>query len=138
MLGNGLRQTLCLADINPAAVASCAKIQCEPITSPSASQSTCQTILTGIPRSEMWNLVVSKPPHFVDQYEGDIRAHDPDWRIDRGFFQHQRPSDLMPSRSPGRLFVLALHRHAGYRFAKSARQSRATVAASVISEMLSQ
>src|ERR1700734_2373494 len=37
--------------------------------------------LKSIPRSEMWNLVVSNPPHFIDQYAGDIRAHDPDWRI---------------------------------------------------------
>ena len=84
MPGNGLRQTLCLADINPAAVASC-KIQREQITSPSASQSTCRTISRKFPRSEMWDLVVSNPSHFVDQYEGDSRDHDPDWRIDRGF-----------------------------------------------------
>ena len=43
--------------------------------------------LESIPRSEMWNLIVSNPPHFVDQYEGDIRAHDPEWRIHRGFFE---------------------------------------------------
>jgi hypothetical protein len=43
--------------------------------------------LKDIPRSEMWNLIVSNPPHFIDQYEGDIRAHDPDWRIHRGFFE---------------------------------------------------
>ena len=35
----------------------------------------------------MWNLIVSNPPHFIDQYEGDIRAHDPDWRIHRNFFE---------------------------------------------------
>ena len=43
--------------------------------------------LKSIPRSELWNLVVSNPPHFIDQYEGDIRAHDPDWRIHRNFFE---------------------------------------------------
>jgi hypothetical protein len=62
-----------------------AKIQCEPITSPSASQSTCWTISRKFPRSEMWDLVVSNPSHF-DQYEGDVRTHGPNWRIDRGFF----------------------------------------------------
>ena len=30
---------------------------------------------------------MSNPPHFVDQYEGDIRAHDPDWQIHRNFFE---------------------------------------------------
>ena len=32
-------------------------------------------------------MIVSNPPHFVDQYEGDIRAHDPDWRIHKNFFE---------------------------------------------------
>jgi hypothetical protein len=40
-----------------------------------------------IPPPERWNLVVSNPPHFVDQYEGDIRAHDPEWQIHRAFFK---------------------------------------------------
>jgi hypothetical protein len=52
--------------------------------------------------------------------------------------QHQRPSDLMPFRSPSRLFVLAFHRNARYQFPKSAWQSRTTIATSVTSEMLSQ
>jgi len=43
--------------------------------------------LKSIPRSGIWNLIVSNPPHFVDQYEGDIRAHDPDWQIHRDFFE---------------------------------------------------
>jgi hypothetical protein len=32
-------------------------------------------------------LIVSNPPHFVDQYAGDICAHDPDWRIHKNFFE---------------------------------------------------
>jgi hypothetical protein len=28
-----------------------------------------------------------QPPHFADQYEGDIRAHDPDWQIHKAFFE---------------------------------------------------
>jgi hypothetical protein len=43
--------------------------------------------LKSIPRSEMWNLIVSNPPHFIDQYEGDIRTHDPNWQIHRNFFE---------------------------------------------------
>jgi methylase of polypeptide subunit release factors len=43
--------------------------------------------LKNIPHSERWNLIVSNPPHFVDQYEGDIRTHDPGWRIHQDFFE---------------------------------------------------
>ena len=30
---------------------------------------------------------MSNPPHFIDRYEGDIRAHDPEWQIHRNFFE---------------------------------------------------
>jgi predicted RNA methylase len=85
MLANGLCETLCLADINPAAVASCERtVRVNRLTDRvSVYQS---DNLKNIPRSEKWDLVVSNPPHFVDQYEGDLRAHDPDWRIHREFF----------------------------------------------------
>jgi len=36
-------------------------------------------------------LVVSNPPHFTDRYEGDIRAHDPDWAVHREFFNTIHP-----------------------------------------------
>lgn len=85
LLGNGFCETLCLADINPDAVASCQRtIRVNGLGSrASVFQS---DNLKDIPRSEKWNLVVSNPPHFIDQYEGDLRAHDPDWRIHREFF----------------------------------------------------
>jgi predicted RNA methylase len=86
MLGHGLCETLCLADINPAAVASCRNTvrlnHLEDRVSVYESNN-----LRSIPKSERWNLVVSNPPHFIDQYEGDIRAHDPDWAIHREFFK---------------------------------------------------
>lgn len=85
ILGHGLCETLCLADINPAAVAACQTTvrlnHLEDRVSVYHSNN-----LRSIPETERWNLVVSNPPHFIDQYEGDIRAHDPDWAIHREFF----------------------------------------------------
>lgn len=90
MLGHGLCETLCLADINPAAVTRCKNTvrlnHLEDRVSVYESNN-----LRSIPRSERWNLVVSNPPHFIDQYEGDIRAHDPDWEIHREFFNTIHP-----------------------------------------------
>jgi methylase of polypeptide subunit release factors len=74
-----------LADINPDAVASCK--QTVRVNKLSDRVSVYQSDnLKSIPRSEKWDLVISNPPHFVDQYEGDLRAHDPNWQIHRDFF----------------------------------------------------
>jgi predicted RNA methylase len=84
LLGHGFCETLCLADINPDAVASCR--QTVRVNRLGDRVSVYQSDnLRNIPRSEKWDLVVGNPPHFVDQYEGDLRAHDPDWRIHREF-----------------------------------------------------
>jgi predicted RNA methylase len=85
LLGHGFCETLCVADINPAAVACCR--QTVRVNKLGDRVSVYQSDnLRNIPRSEQWDLVISNPPHFVDQYEGDLRAHDPDWRIHRDFF----------------------------------------------------
>lgn len=86
MLGHGLCETLCLSDINPAAIASCRNtIRTNKLDERvSVYQS---DNLKDIPSPEKWSLIVSNPPHFIDQYEGDIRAYDPDWRIHREFFE---------------------------------------------------
>ena len=85
MLGHGLCETLCLSDINPAAISSCGNTV--RVNKLSDRVSVYQSDnLKSIPSSEMWNLIVSNPPHFVDRYEGDIRAHDPDWQIHKNFF----------------------------------------------------
>jgi predicted RNA methylase len=85
LLAHGFCETLCLADINPDAVASCKRTV--RVNKLSDRVSVYQSDnLKSIPRSEKWDLVISNPPHFVDQYEGDLRAHDPDWRIHRKFF----------------------------------------------------
>lgn len=85
LLGHGFCETLCLADINPDAVASCEQTMRVNKLGERVSVYHSDN-LKSIPSSEKWDLVVSNPPHFVDQYEGDIRAHDPDWRIHRDFF----------------------------------------------------
>lgn len=85
LLGNGLCETLCLADINPAAVASCRNTVRQNRLEDRVSVYHSNN-LQSVPESERWGLVVSNPPHFVDQYEGDIRAHDPGWNIHREFF----------------------------------------------------
>jgi predicted RNA methylase len=85
MLGNRLCETLCLSDINPAAIASCNRTVRSNGLGDRVSVYQSDN-LKSIPKSERWTLVVSNPPHFVDRYENDIRAHDPDWRIHREFF----------------------------------------------------
>lgn len=85
LLGNGLGETLCLADINSAAVACCRQTVISNNLADRVSVYRSDN-LRDIPVSEKWDLVVSNPPHFIDQYEGDIRAHDPDWRIHQEFF----------------------------------------------------
>ena len=85
LLGHGFCTSLCLADINPEAVASCRETV--RVNKLGDRVSVYQSDnLRNIPRSEQWDLVVSNPPHFIDQYLGDIRAHDPDWQIHRDFF----------------------------------------------------
>jgi len=85
LLGHGLCETLCLADINPDAVEACRRtIQDNRLDSRVAVYRSDN--LASIPTSEKWDLVVSNPPHFVDHFVGDLRGHDPDWRIHRGFY----------------------------------------------------
>lgn len=85
MLGNGLAETLCVADINPAAVAACRRTIKDNGLGERAVVYLSDN-LADIPVSEKWDLVVSNPPHFVDDFHGELRGHDPDWRIHREFF----------------------------------------------------
>lgn len=94
LLAHDMCETLCLADVNPEAVAVCRR-------SVEANQLADRVSvyhsdnLKNISASERWNLVVSNPPHFVetyvdgvrtDEYSGDRRAYDPEWSIHREFF----------------------------------------------------
>jgi predicted RNA methylase len=86
LLGNGFCDTLCLADINRSAVASCRNtVRANTLADRVSVYKS--NVLRGIPASEKWDLVVSNPPHFIDKFPAEIRAHDPDWRIHREFFQ---------------------------------------------------
>ena len=42
---------------------------------------------------------MSNPPHFVDSGIGQLRYHDPDWRVHRGFFgkvaRHLKPGGVV-------------------------------------------
>ena len=85
LLAHGLCETLCLADVNPEAVAACQRtIRRNSLESKVAVHRSDN--LSGIPASEQWDLVVSNPPHFVDSGIGQLRYHDPDWSVHRGFF----------------------------------------------------
>jgi 16S rRNA G1207 methylase RsmC len=65
MLGHGLCSSLCLADINPEAVRACQRTVSENGLSDRVSVY-CSDNLLNIPATERWDLVVSNPPHFID------------------------------------------------------------------------
>ena len=98
LLAQGLCDTLCLADVNPEAVAACqrsvARNRLEAKVAVYLSDN-----LEDIPASEQWDLVVSNPPHFIDSGIGHLRYHDPDWRVHRGFFgtvaRHLKPGGVV-------------------------------------------
>lgn len=98
LLANGLTETLCLADVNPEAVAACQRTvehnRLENRVSVYHSDN-----LKDIPPHEQWDLVVSNPPHFVDTSFGQLRYHDPDWSVHRGFFgsvtSHLKPGGVV-------------------------------------------
>src|SRR5262245_60756426 len=105
LLGHGLAGTLCLADINPAAVAACRRTVRQNKLGDRVTIYLSDN-LAAIPASERFDLVVGNPPHFVDQFarefgHGDRRAYDPGWRIHRSFF-NQIPRFL----NPGGVIVL--------------------------------
>jgi len=98
LLGCGLTETLCLADINPEAVAACGRTIRDNALATRAAVYLSDN-LASIPASEKWDLVVGNPPHYPDEYVGNLRAHDPDWRIHRAFFSqvgtHLKPGGVI-------------------------------------------
>ena len=86
VLAHGLCESLCLADINPEAVRACQRTIADNALSDRVSVY-CSDNLRNVPKSEQWDLVVSNPPHFIDEYLGNLRAHDPDWRVHLDFFR---------------------------------------------------
>jgi predicted RNA methylase len=95
LLGHGLCRTLCLADVNPDAIEACNRTIADNALTDRVSVYRSDN-LKSIARTERWDLVVANPPHFADAYAGELRCHDPDWRIHREFFQTVAPF-LTPS-----------------------------------------
>src|ERR1700721_1295229 len=73
MLGHGLCETLCLSDINPAAVSSCQNTVRANKLSDRVSVYQSDN-LKSIPRSALGTLVIPTPPLFIDNTAGDFRA----------------------------------------------------------------
>jgi predicted RNA methylase len=86
LLGFGLCDTLCLADINPQAVRVCRRTVAENQLANHVSVYQSNN-LDGIPASERWDLVVGNPPHFDTVHVGELRFADHGWRIHRRFFE---------------------------------------------------
>ena len=101
LLAHGLCDKLCLADINPEAVAACRRTIADNGLSGQVSVYQSDN-LASIPATERWDLVVANPPHFDDdEYRGELRTHDPGWRIHREFFR-----TVTPFLQPGGVIVL--------------------------------
>jgi len=91
LLAHGLCHTLCLADVNPLAVAACRKTirwnGLEDRVTVYLSDN-----LREIPESERWDLVVGNPPHFnrivTKKKSPEIIYLDRDWRVHREFYEH--------------------------------------------------
>jgi tRNA1(Val) A37 N6-methylase TrmN6 len=85
LLAHGLAETLCLADINAEAVEACQRTIAKNGLAERVSVYHSDN-LKNIPDSERWDLIVSNPPHFADDYIGDLRTYDDSWHIHREFF----------------------------------------------------
>lgn len=85
LLARGLAETLCLADVNPAAVEACRRtIAANDLAARVALYRSDG--LADIPETERWDLVVANPPHFVDDWIGDLWSYDDGWHLHRAFF----------------------------------------------------
>ncbi len=94
LLAHDLCESLCLADINPEAVAACRRTVKANRLFDRVSVYHSDNLKT-VPANERWDLVVANPPHFAQtyihdaptvEYAGDLRAYDPDWSVHREFF----------------------------------------------------
>lgn len=90
LLAHGLCRSLCLADVNPAAVAVCREtIRRNRLQDRAAAyQSDC---LDAIPPSERWDVVVGNPPHSgtdaVLPWGPSLIYMDPAWDLHRRFYR---------------------------------------------------
>ncbi len=86
LLAHGLCESLCLADVNPKAVAVCQRT-----IRANGLQNKVSVYLSDnlgrIPASEKWDLVVGNPPHFDTKDKGrDIKSFDPGWKVHERFY----------------------------------------------------
>jgi predicted RNA methylase len=95
LLAHGFCETLCLADVNPAAVrAARMTVRRNRLAGRVAVYRSDN--LQDIPPTERWNVIVSNPPHFDDAvFKHEIRLYDRDWRLHRDFFR-DAPRFLAP------------------------------------------
>jgi 16S rRNA G1207 methylase RsmC len=98
LLAHGLAETLCLADINPEAVEACRRTIVENGLAERVSAYRSDN-LKDIPDFERWDLVVGNPPHFADDWVGDLRSYDHGWHVHRDFFagigRHLKPGGVI-------------------------------------------
>jgi len=87
LLANGLCESLCLADVNPHAIRAVEKT-IEKNNLQGKVSVYLSDGLNAIPDNEKWDLIVSNPPHFQDDYQESLRHFDRDWEIHRGFYSH--------------------------------------------------
>lgn len=85
LLGFGLCDSLCIADINPDAVRACRHTVAANGLNDRVSIYHSDN-LDDIPTSEAWDLVVGNPPHFDWVQTGEARFGDKGWNIHRQFF----------------------------------------------------
>lgn len=85
MLAEGLCETLCLADVNPRAVAALRRTVEENELGDRVTVYQSDG-LDAIPSTERWDLVVSNPPHFARPAGRGIVSDDPDWALHRRFY----------------------------------------------------
>lgn len=86
LLGFGLCDTLCIADLNPDAVRACRRTVAESRLEDRVSIYHSDN-LDGIAATERWDLVVGNPPHFDWAQTGEARFGDRGWNIHRRFFE---------------------------------------------------
>jgi predicted RNA methylase len=86
LLGYGLCETLCLADVNSDAVRTCRRTIAENNLQDRVSVYLSDN-LDNIPASERWDLVVGNPPHFDWMQIGEMRFADSGWNLHRQFFR---------------------------------------------------
>jgi predicted RNA methylase len=86
LLGFGLCESLCIADINPEAVRACRRTIADNRLADRVALYQSDN-LDDIPPSEQWDLVVGNPPHFDWTQIGEKRFADTGWGIHRRFFE---------------------------------------------------